>query len=119
MSRGGLAAAAVVAALLAAAAAPAAYTAAANGVFRKPPRPELVLPKGGDGKCVEPTDYMRANHMMLLVSARDRIVRGGEKLDKYHIEGCKNCHAKRAEFCDRCHGYAGVKPECFGCHYLP
>jgi hypothetical protein len=110
---------ALVAAIMLFVATPIIYTAAGNGLFRKPPKPELVLPVGGDGKCVEVTDYMRANHMKLLVHARDRIVRGGELLPKYHIEGCKNCHNKRAEFCDRCHSYAGVKPECFECHYLP
>ena len=100
-------------------ASPIIYTAVGNGLFHKPPRPQLVLPTGGDGKCIEPTAFMRTNHMKLLVHARDRIVRGGERLPNMEIESCKNCHKKRAEFCDRCHEYAGVKPVCWTCHYLP
>ena len=26
------------------------------------------------------------------------------------------CHANKAEFCDRCHNYAAVKPYCWDCH---
>ena len=28
-------------------------------------------------------------------------------------------HTQKAEFCDRCHGYAAVDLDCFGCHLTP
>ncbi len=115
---GGKGAIAIVVALIGLIAAPLLYTAAGNGLFNKPPKPELTLPAGG-GKCIEPTEFMRKNHMTLLVHVRDDIVRNGAHKPKYHIEHCKTCHTKRAEFCDKCHNYVGVKPECFDCHYLP
>ena len=109
---------AIVIALLALLASPLLYTAVGNGLFAKAPAPQLA--KAVNAKeCVEPADWMRANHMKLLVHQRDLIVREGEHNHKYHIEGCGTCHTKRAEFCDRCHTYAGAKPECFDCHYLP
>lgn len=108
----------MVIALLALIAAPLIYTASANGVFRKAPVPQLTLPTNAT-KCIEPTDYMRSSHMNLLKHVRDDIVRGGARMPNYHIENCKTCHTKRAEFCDRCHDYVGAKPECFDCHYLP
>ncbi len=109
---------AIVIMLLALLAAPLVYTAAGNGLFGKPPAPELAKPANAT-QCVEPAEWMRANHMKLLRHQRDLIVRAGMLNEKYHIENCKSCHTKRAEFCDRCHSYAGVKPECFDCHYLP
>jgi hypothetical protein len=115
-SKGGIA---VVVFIIAVIVAPLIYGATENGIFQKPPKPQLVLPVGGDGKCIEETAFMRANHMKLLVHARDRIVRHGENLPKLHIESCKNCHLNRATFCDRCHDYAGVKPDCWECHFLP
>lgn len=104
--------------LLALIAAPLLYTAAGNGLFTKAPAPQLAKAVNA-AECVEPADWMRANHMKLLTHERDNIVREGDRSRKYRIEGCAACHAKRAEFCDRCHDYAGAKPECFDCHYLP
>lgn len=109
---------AVVIMLLGLLAAPLLYTAAGNGVFTKAPAPRLAKAVNAT-QCVEPAEWMRANHQMLLTHQRDAIVRDGDRNRKYRIEGCSACHAKRADFCDRCHDYAGVKPECFDCHYLP
>jgi hypothetical protein len=32
---------------------------------------------------------------------------------------CLKCHASKADFCDRCHNYAGVAPYCWDCHIDP
>jgi hypothetical protein len=32
---------------------------------------------------------------------------------------CMKCHTSKAEFCDRCHEYAGVTPYCWDCHIDP
>jgi len=109
---------AIVALVIGLLATPFLYTAAGNGLFRKPPKPALVFPAKG-GKCIEPAEFMRSNHMTLLAHVRDDIVRNGAHKPNYHIEHCSSCHTKRAEFCDRCHNYVGVKPECWDCHYLP
>lgn len=93
------------------------YTAVGHGLFNKPPKPQLVLPE--TGKCIEPTEYMRENHMKLLMHTRDDVVRKGIRKVSHTLKNCKACHTKRAEFCDRCHAYVGAKPECFGCHYFP
>lgn len=78
--------------------------------------------------CVEPVPYMRANHMDLLNDWRQSVVRegdrsytssDGEKYDMSLTGTCLDCHSNKAEFCDRCHDYAGVKPDCWGCHIVP
>ncbi|MFH1860381.1 MAG: cytochrome C [bacterium] len=78
---------------------------------------DLVLPTSG--KCVKDTEYMRANHMDLLEKARVKAVRDGERSKDYSLKNCQSCHERRDEFCDRCHNFVGVKPECFECHYFP
>ena len=78
--------------------------------------------------CLEPTPYMRANHMRLLHAWRDSVVRDGNRSYKaadgkvYDIsltKTCLECHSNKAEFCDRCHNYAGAKPNCWNCHIIP
>jgi len=32
---------------------------------------------------------------------------------------CLSCHTNKAEFCDKCHGYASVDPYCWDCHVDP
>jgi len=95
----------------------------------KGPQPELVT--GTTEKaCVEPTDWMRENHMDLLNQWRDRVVRGGETTytastgkawEHLKLTGTclKQCHTQKDKFCDRCHEYAGVTPYCFDCHVTP
>ncbi len=71
-----------------------------------------------------PIGNMRADHMKLLDTWRDEVVRDGERFtvfdeDEYEKSiqnGCLGCHAKQ-EFCDKCHSYAGVKPYCWDCHF--
>ena len=70
-------------------------------------------------KCIESTEYMRANHMDLLNTWRDEVVRGHSRTYKAH-DTCMNCHVSRTEFCVKCHDYAGVKqPKCWDCHNEP
>jgi len=85
----------------------------------------LALP---DKRCVEETAFMRANHMKLLVSWRDEVVREGNRLYtaknsqvyEMSLSGmCLKCHSNKEQFCDRCHDYVGAKPSCWSCHIIP
>ena len=79
-------------------------------------------------KCLEPTAYMRASHMELIDSWREAVVRDGQK---YYVSSsgenvsmsltgsCLGCHSNKEQFCDTCHNYAGVKPNCWSCHNVP
>jgi hypothetical protein len=76
-------------------------------------------------KCIEETAFMKVNHMNLLNAWKDTAVRTGVrtytardgKSYTMSLTGtCMKCHSKKAEFCDRCHNYAGVKPYCWDCH---
>ncbi len=81
------------------------------------PTLDLVLPESGE--CVKDKEYMRANHMDILKEARVKTVRDGVRIKDYSLKNCQTCHTNRDEFCDRCHNYVGVKPECFECHHFP
>lgn len=84
-----------------------------------------------DRKCVMPTEWMRANHMQMLVDWRDNVVRTNEKgaaNGRYFVapdgkkylasltNTCLDCHSNKAQFCDQCHNYAAIVPTCWGCH---
>lgn len=98
------------------------YTAARGG---EKTRPELQLPAGESG-CVESKEFMAAEHMQLLDEWRNAVVREGRTTYKSKTNGktftmsltktCLRCHESRAEFCDRCHAYADVRPYCWDCH---
>lgn len=98
---------------------------AASGNLAK--LPHLTLPANRK-ECVAPVSYMRASHMQLLLSWREDVVRRGQRqyvafngkvYDKSLTRTCLGCHDK-AEFCDRCHTYAGVSaPYCWNCHVHP
>jgi hypothetical protein len=91
------------------------------------PQPNLILTaKAKAAKvCVRSTEYMKAEHMQLLDVWRDAVVRRGERI-YVSLDGkeytmsltntCLDCHANKAEFCDRCHNYASVRPYCWDCH---
>ena len=78
-----------------------------------------------DRKCVMPKDYMRTNHMQMLVDWREAVVRDGQR-EFVNPEGkkfvaslsntCLDCHSNKSKFCDQCHNYVAVTPNCFGCH---
>ena len=90
--------------------------------------PELVVPPAAGDVCVENTEYMRAFHMDLLNQWRDQVVRRGDRIhvapdgteyERSLSRTCMNCHANKAEFCDRCHNYTAVSPYCWQCHVEP
>ena len=92
-----------------------------------PPRPlDLRLP-AGERECIAPVAYMRASHGDLLLAWRDRVVRSGERVftapdgrvrELSLTRTCLGCHEKAA-FCDRCHDYVAVAPDCWNCHVDP
>ena len=76
-------------------------------------------------QCVRSTEYMKAEHMQLLDVWRDSVVREGKRIEvspsgkEYMMSlsnTCLDCHSNKAEFCDRCHNYASVRPYCWDCH---
>ncbi len=86
--------------------------------------PELELPDA-EQQCVLPSVEMREQHMQILDAWRDEVVREGQRYyvhpdgktyEKSLTNTCLGCHTKRAEFCDKCHDYAGVVPYCWDCH---
>ena len=89
--------------------------------------PQLNLP-ADEEKCVESTEYMRANHMYLLLEWREEVVRNnertytasdGEEYLKSLTDTCLDCHSPKVEFCDECHDYVGAQPDCWSCHVDP
>ncbi len=91
------------------------------------PAPERILTDKAKAAqvCVRSTDYMRAEHMQLLDLWRDSVVRQGTRIyvspsgKEYNMSlsnTCLDCHSNKAEFCDRCHNYASVRPYCWDCH---
>ncbi len=90
--------------------------------------PRLELPPGGQKQCVEPVDYMRKNHVDLLKSWKDGVVRegrteyvasDGKKYTMNLTNTCLNCHSNKEKFCDRCHEYVKASPRCWDCHNVP
>ncbi len=91
------------------------------------PMPEPVIREGLEA-CVEPKEFMRANHMQLLDEWRDSAVRkservyvssSGKEFEKSLTETCLDCHSNKEEFCDRCHKSVAVEPYCWSCHLVP
>ena len=88
--------------------------------------PKPVITKAAKGEqCVEPTDFIRRNHMKLLDHHRDQAVIQGVRTKKHSLKECINCHASentgsvaasKDDFCVSCHSYAAVKIDCFDCH---
>jgi hypothetical protein len=92
-----------------------------------PRPPELRLPSG-ETECVRDTEFMRTDHMTLLMDWRDEVVRendriftaqGGQRYYKSLSGTCLSCHDDKQAFCDKCHDYLGVKPYCWDCHVVP
>ncbi|MBI3901840.1 MAG: Hdr-like menaquinol oxidoreductase cytochrome c subunit [Nitrosomonadales bacterium] len=85
--------------------------------------PKLDIGRGG--QCVDDPKFMRKNHMKMIVHQRDDTMRLGIRGGKYSLAECVNCHASKKDdnvlgssehFCQGCHEYAAVKPDCFECH---
>ena len=90
-------------------------------------RPALVLPED-EKECVEPVEYMRTDHMLLLTDWRDMALReglrsytatDGRKWTVSLQNTCMNCHNDKAGFCDACHNDNNVVPDCWDCHVEP
>jgi hypothetical protein len=85
-------------------------------------------PKGKGERCVADTDFMRKNHMKMLLHHRTEAVHLGVRTPQYDLNGCVNCHAVEGadgkpvsfasdrHFCKSCHSYAAVSIDCFECH---
>ena len=76
-------------------------------------------------QCVRSTEFMKAEHMQLLDVWRESVVREGKRVEvspggkEYMMSlsnTCLDCHSNKAQFCDRCHDYASVRPYCWDCH---
>ncbi|ACV67539.1 sulfate reduction electron transfer complex DsrMKJOP subunit DsrJ [Desulfohalobium retbaense] len=90
-------------------------------------RPELQEVKDAE-ECIEPTEYMRTEHMQLLNDWRDSVVREknriyvsttGKEVTMSLQNTCMDCHTSKQEFCDKCHNSAAVSPYCWDCHIAP
>ena len=87
--------------------------------------PELTYPVN-ETRCVEDKTYMKTNHVVLLNQWKEDVVRNGirtytagdGKTYTMSLTGtCMKCHTRKEDFCDRCHGYAGIaSPRCWDCH---
>jgi hypothetical protein len=98
---------------------------ALSGTTAYKPEPEIVTK---EEQCVEPKQYMTDNHSALLNEWKEAAVRDsnrtyvasdGKTYDINLTGTCMDCHSNKAEFCDRCHDYAGVNPNCWYCHVAP
>ena len=90
-------------------------------------RPKVVLPLT-EKDCIEPREYMAAEHMQLLNSWRDMALReekrefvatGGKTWEISLQNTCMTCHANKADFCVKCHDANSVAPYCWDCHVEP
>jgi len=100
-----------------------AQPAAAGETFVAPGSKAAGLPS-----CVEPTDFMRRNHMEIIKHQRHTVVHQGIRDSKHTLAGCIDCHVApgpdqkpvsvyaEGQFCRRCHEYTAVDVNCFGCH---
>lgn len=92
--------------------------------------PELKLPaKSKATACIEETKWMKAEHMQMLDTWRDQVVREGNRVYTSKMSGahfemslqntCMDCHDSKKDFCDKCHEAAAVAPYCWDCHIAP
>ena len=87
-----------------------------------------VIPKGEGESCVAETDFMRRNHMDLIVHQRDETVIRGIRDEPFSLVECVDCHVQRdakndpirvdaeGQFCASCHAFVAAKIDCFSCH---
>jgi len=99
-----------------------------SGWWATAAEPGPIIPKGKGEQCVADTDFMRRNHMRLLIHQRDATVLEGIRDEPFSLIECVDCHAQTAangetrridakgQFCQSCHAYAAVKIDCFTCH---
>src|SRR3990172_381762 len=98
-------------------------TLAAETSGAKPAFGPTVKTYKGD-KCVEDTDYMRRNHMKVILHQRDETMHRGIRTKKHSLKNCVDCKADpktnsvlgKDGFCESCHVYTSVSIDCFTCH---
>lgn len=104
-----------------------------TGKATPPPEPKVDTPEilklpEKERRCVEPTEYMKTEHMKMINNWRDWVVRDGNRIytatdGKQYIMSlqntCLKCHSNKKDFCDECHNYAAVSPYCWDCHLEP
>ncbi|NGZ07261.1 MAG: hypothetical protein G8237_12990 [Magnetococcales bacterium] len=93
----------------------AAWIVAPSSLWAAPPQPEKAV----RGPCVRDAEWMRRNHMDFLKHKREETVREGVAVKSESFLACSGCHPSRERFCDRCHAYVAVAPNCFECHQYP
>ncbi|KIM00606.1 Sulfite reduction-associated complex DsrMKJOP multiheme protein DsrJ (HmeF) [Paramagnetospirillum magnetotacticum MS-1] len=86
------------------------------------------LPKARGEACIDSPATMRRDHPDMLKHQRDDTLRLGIRGAKASLKECVSCHSTQAadghavpvndpgQFCQSCHAYAAVKPDCFECH---
>ena len=84
--------------------------------------------RGKGDKCVADTDFMRRNHMNMLLHQRDGTVHEGLRTKRFSLKECITCHAVKGDdgqpvkisdpkhFCRTCHDFVAVHIDCFECH---
>ena len=93
------------------------------------PHPDTSALIAAGKTCVESPDYMREKHMDLLNDWRFEVVRGADReyvseeygtvFDKSLTDTCLElCHDNKSDFCDQCHDYVAVEPDCWDCHNI-
>jgi hypothetical protein len=102
---------------------------AALGKAGRPP--EIVIKTKnvpGKDRCVMPVEFMRTSHMNLLKDWRDTVVRAGDRsfsrpdgrlFQRSLANTCLDCHSNKSTFCDSCHNYMAVSPNCWDYHVAP
>ncbi len=100
------------------------------GAFAKVEEPKPVLSETAKkaGYCVRPKALMKKEHMEILDGWRNSVVRDayrmytnqeGKEFNMSLSNTCLGCHDNKADFCDKCHNYASVRPYCWDCHIDP
>ncbi len=101
---------------------------AAQDTPAPPNPPGPLIPKAVGAPHPEGNEFMRINHAKLLLEARDKTMRLGERNLDFSLKACVACHAVKGAdgkpvgyedskfFCSVCHKYAAVKIDCFACH---
>jgi hypothetical protein len=87
--------------------------------------PRVVISAAAGAECVLSAAEMRERHMQVLDEWRTASVRAGQSFYPTggaaaligFEENCLTCHANREEFCDLCHAYTAVEPDCWDCHH--
>jgi hypothetical protein len=105
-----------------------------GGLGRSVASPELsydtpAIQAMSDPQCIEDVEYMRNNHMQLLSDWKVSVVRDGNRVYVSNMDGkkynmslqktCMECHENKDQFCDACHDFVDINPNCWDCHVEP